>query len=102
VLRTTTLFDVYSGRALSTHRLDRVVSGVLVLAKTKAFAATMAVAFSEGSALRKEYFARVWGKFPPGVHRIDAPLCEFLFIYFFCSQVIWGFLDDGQRSWTTR
>ena len=51
-----------------------MVSGVLVLAKTKEFAAAMAVAFSEGSALRKEYVARVWGHFPPGLHRVDAPL----------------------------
>ncbi len=53
------------------------MSGVLVMAKTKAFAMAMSDAFAdrETGPLSKEYVARVAGCFPPGDLRVDAPLC---------------------------
>lgn len=68
-----------------------MVSGVLVLAKTKQFAAVMTEAFNNPGTLKKEYLARVQGHFPPGIHRVDAPLRTFaVFSFSFRSTNIIG------------
>jgi len=65
----------------TTHRLDRLTSGLVLLAKTKAAAHRISDWFSRNE-IRKVYLARVSGKFrdlldcpdsslPPGVKRLD-------------------------------
>jgi 23S rRNA pseudouridine955/2504/2580 synthase len=57
------------------HRLDRDTSGVLVLARSAAVAATLAAAF-RGKAARKIYWAAVVGLPKPRQGRIDQPLAK--------------------------
>mmetsp|Transcript_11963 Transcript_11963/g.26603 ORF Transcript_11963/g.26603 Transcript_11963/m.26603 type:complete len:467 (-) Transcript_11963:70-1470(-) len=51
----------------TTHRLDRLTSGLVLLAKTKAAARQISQWFSKNE-IRKTYFARVRGSFP---HLVD-------------------------------
>ena len=51
------------------HRLDRVTSGLVILAKTKDIAAKLALAI-RGRETKKTYLARVKGKFPGNISHI--------------------------------
>jgi RluA family pseudouridine synthase len=56
-----------------THRLDRLVSGLLILARTKHAAATLVKCFALRQ-VKKTYLARVKGAFPAGVKVVSEPL----------------------------
>lgn len=55
------------------HRLDRVTSGVIVLAKNSQTAAQLA-AIMKQETCEKWYVAKVKGQFPPGEIRVNAPI----------------------------
>jgi 23S rRNA pseudouridine955/2504/2580 synthase len=57
------------------HRLDKDTSGVLVLARTAAAAAALALSFRTRS-VRKLYWALVIGQPPAAAGRIDVPLAK--------------------------
>lgn len=50
-------------KLLPLHRLDRVVSGILLLSKSKIFANTFVTLMKEKK-VKKIYLSRVYGKFP--------------------------------------
>lgn len=58
-----------------THRLDRLVSGCLVMARTKVAASNISKAFKDG-VVRKEYVARVMGTLPSREVVVDKPLAR--------------------------
>lgn len=57
------------------HRLDRVTSGIIVMAKTKAAAQNFGVML-EKNLIHKTYLARVRGEFPEEEITCDAPIRE--------------------------
>ena len=57
----------------SVHRLDRQVSGVLLLGRGRRGAKKIS-ADLRGGRILKEYVARVRGVFPPGEHHVHAPI----------------------------
>ena len=57
------------------HRLDRVTSGIIVMAKNKEAAQNFGVMLQDGK-ISKMYLARVRGVFPEGEIRCDAPIRE--------------------------
>jgi len=74
-----TLLDALAaeGRAglLPVHRLDRDVSGLVVLAKHEAARAALEALF-RGRAVRKIYWALVRGRLRPDVGRFDEPILD--------------------------
>ena len=56
--------------ATAVNRLDRPTSGLMILALTSTSARDLAKEFTEGK-VRKEYVARVKGKFPEYVGRLQ-------------------------------
>lgn len=44
------------------HRIDRLTSGLLLMAKTKQIAHEIANAIQKEEVVRKTYLAKVWGK----------------------------------------
>jgi RluA family pseudouridine synthase len=63
------------GRYHPVHRLDRVTSGIIVMAKTKESAQRFGDMLI-GNSIHKTYLARVIGEFPPDEVRCDAPIRE--------------------------
>jgi len=59
--------------AFVVHRLDRAASGLMLLAHSKKAAAALSALFRQ-RALNKQYRVKVWGAFPGGNVRIEAPL----------------------------
>lgn len=57
------------------HRLDRVTSGIIVMAKNKEAAQNFGQMLQDGK-ISKTYLARVRGVFPEGEIRCDAPIRE--------------------------
>lgn len=57
------------------HRLDKVTSGIIVMAKTEDSARTFGK-YLESHQIEKTYIARVMGEFPDGEIRVDAPILE--------------------------
>jgi tRNA pseudouridine synthase 9 len=57
------------------HRLDRVTSGIIVMAKTKESAQQFSTMLTENK-IHKTYLARVRGVFPEGDVRCDRPIQE--------------------------
>lgn len=69
------LADVSSNIFLPCHRLDRATLGILILAKHSKAAAQFAVnSKTSNVAPKKEYLARVMGKFPEGTYTVMAPI----------------------------
>jgi RluA family pseudouridine synthase len=62
-------------RYFPVHRLDRVTSGIIVMAKTEQAAKRFAQLLN-AEKIRKTYVARVLGKFPEGETVVDAPIRE--------------------------
>ncbi|KAL1412961.1 hypothetical protein Q8F55_000710 [Vanrija albida] len=60
-------------KAYSVNRLDRLTSGLMILALSGKASARLAEEFKEGR-VKKEYVARVRGKFPDGEITVDQPL----------------------------
>ncbi|WVR06210.1 hypothetical protein IAU60_003240 [Kwoniella sp. DSM 27419] len=63
----------YGIKCYSVNRLDRLTSGLMILALTGKAASRLATEFSEGK-VKKEYVARVKGKFPEEEITVDQPL----------------------------
>ncbi|CAI5516540.1 unnamed protein product [Closterium sp. Naga37s-1] len=61
------------GQLFPIHRLDRSVSGLLILAKSAAAAETFRLQMMSGQ-IRKQYIARVTGTFPPNPVEVCAPV----------------------------
>ena len=59
---------------LNVNRLDRVTSGVVILARTKDAARQLTDQIQGDGVVRKEYLAKVVGRFPDGDVVCDAPL----------------------------
>ncbi|ORX40227.1 pseudouridine synthase [Kockovaella imperatae] len=55
------------------NRLDRLTSGLMILALSSKRSQTLALEFRDGN-VKKEYIARVRGEFPEGVVEVDLPL----------------------------
>ncbi len=55
------------------HRLDRETSGLMLIAKRRSSLTDFHRQLREGQ-MRKRYLALVWGSWPVGVDRIEAPL----------------------------
>jgi tRNA pseudouridine synthase 9 len=64
-----------NGQFHPVHRLDRVTSGIIVMAKTKVAATHFSEMLSVGR-IHKTYVARVAGEFPEGDVKCDAPIKE--------------------------
>lgn len=60
-------------RYFPVHRLDRVTSGIIVMAKTKD-AARKFSEYLESHSMEKTYVARVVGEFPEGEQRVNEPI----------------------------
>ncbi|KAL3815687.1 hypothetical protein ACHAXA_004867 [Cyclostephanos tholiformis] len=63
------------GKLFTVHRLDRLTSGLVLIAKTSSLARSLGKCISERDGCEKIYTARVKGKFPLGlaqVSRIDS------------------------------
>lgn len=60
------------------HRLDRLTSGVLIIARTKAMATALAARIADHGIVKKCYLARIRGKFPKDspVKRFDGDLIQ--------------------------
>jgi hypothetical protein len=66
--------DVYgSGKLFTVHRLDRLTSGLVLLAKSSALAGTLGKCIMQRDGCEKIYLARVKGKFPLGLQHTS---CE--------------------------
>ncbi|WVW84495.1 hypothetical protein I302_106529 [Kwoniella bestiolae CBS 10118] len=63
----------YGIKCYSVNRLDRLTSGLMILALTGKAASRLATEFAEGK-VQKEYVARVKGKFPEEEVTVDQPL----------------------------
>ncbi|KAK8858451.1 hypothetical protein IAR55_002678 [Kwoniella newhampshirensis] len=63
----------YGIKAYSVNRLDRLTSGLMILALSGKAASDLAKEFMEGK-VKKEYVARVKGKFPEEEITVDQPL----------------------------
>ncbi|CAI7870687.1 unnamed protein product [Closterium sp. NIES-53] len=61
------------GQLFPIHRLDRSVSGLLILAKSAAAAETFRLQMMSGQ-IHKQYIARVTGTFPPNTVEVCAPV----------------------------
>ncbi|CAI5474051.1 unnamed protein product [Closterium sp. Yama58-4] len=61
------------GQLFPIHRLDRSVSGLLILAKSAAAAETFRLQMMSGQ-IHKQYIARVTGTFPPNPVEVSAPV----------------------------
>ncbi len=60
--------EVYgSGKLFTVHRLDRLTSGLVLLAKSSALAGTLGKCIMQRDECEKIYLARVKGKFPLGL-----------------------------------
>lgn len=70
-----TLLRMIGVRLYPLHRLDRVTSGIIVMAKTDSAAKAFTGMLREKS-VKKAYYARVLGEFPDGVVRVDQPILE--------------------------
>jgi len=64
------LFDI---KLFVIHRIDRLTTGTLLLAKTKAAAKKWTRKFANRE-VSKYYLARVSGKFPDGIRTVEAPM----------------------------
>lgn len=49
---------------LVVHRIDRLTSGLLLMAKKKEVAHSISEAIQKEEVVKKTYLAKVWGKFP--------------------------------------
>ncbi|CAH6721131.1 tRNA pseudouridine(31) synthase [[Candida] jaroonii] len=58
----------------TTHRLDKVTTGILIFGKNKASAVDIMDKISRKDITTKEYFARVKGEFPEGKIRYTCPV----------------------------
>jgi 23S rRNA-/tRNA-specific pseudouridylate synthase len=56
------------GKLYNIHRLDRLTSGILMIAKCPVVAQTLSLALRSSDACEKMYLARVQGKFPQNCH----------------------------------
>ncbi len=64
--------DVYgTGKVFTVHRLDRLTSGLVLLAKSSALAGTLGKCIMQRDGCEKIYLAKVKGKFPLGLHHTD-------------------------------
>ncbi|WVQ73163.1 hypothetical protein IAR50_002727 [Cryptococcus sp. DSM 104548] len=63
----------YGIKCYSVNRLDRLTSGLMILALTGKAASQLAQEFSQGT-VKKEYVARVRGRFPEEEITVDKPL----------------------------
>ncbi|WWC62391.1 uncharacterized protein I303_104987 [Kwoniella dejecticola CBS 10117] len=63
----------YGIKCYSVNRLDRLTSGLMILALSGKAASRLAMEFAEGK-VKKEYVARVKGKFPEEEITVDQPL----------------------------
>lgn len=63
----------YGINAFAVNRLDRLTSGLMILALSGKTSSRLANEFKEGT-VKKEYIARVRGKFPEGDIVVDQPL----------------------------
>ncbi|ODN81736.1 hypothetical protein L202_02127 [Cryptococcus amylolentus CBS 6039] len=63
----------YGLKCFSVNRLDRLTSGLMILALSGKTASQLAQEFSKGT-VKKEYVARVKGKFPEEEITVDQPL----------------------------
>ncbi|WWC70611.1 uncharacterized protein I206_104562 [Kwoniella pini CBS 10737] len=63
----------YGIKCYSVNRLDRLTSGLMILALSGKAASKLAMEFAEGK-VKKEYVARVKGKFPEEEITVDQPL----------------------------
>lgn len=63
----------YGIQAYAVNRLDRLTSGLMILSLSGRASSRLAKEFKEG-AVKKEYIARVRGKFPDGDIVVDQPL----------------------------
>lgn len=63
----------YGINAFAVNRLDRLTSGLMILALSGKTSSRLAKEFKEGT-VKKEYIARVRGKFPEGDIVVDQPL----------------------------
>ena len=59
------------GKLFTIHRLDRLTSGLVVIAKSSAMARDLSKCISERDGCEKIYLARVKGKFPLGLQQQD-------------------------------
>ena len=64
-----------SHRYYPVHRLDRVTSGIIVMAKSEDAARKFSEAL-EGHKIEKTYVARVIGEFPKGETKVNQPIKE--------------------------
>lgn len=65
----------YTFNPLPCNRLDRLTSGVMFIGKHRSAADKMTVAIKQRS-VRKEYLARVVGRFPEGAIVVDKPILQ--------------------------
>lgn len=69
------MLKMVDSRLHPVHRLDKVTSGIVVMAKSKQSATRFAEMLKDKH-IEKTYIARVLGVFPKGEIRVDAPIRE--------------------------
>jgi RluA family pseudouridine synthase len=67
------IFSIKSSEVRTTHRLDRLTSGIVILPKNISMANNFSKAMREHK-IQKEYLARVIGKFPSETMKVDKPI----------------------------
>lgn len=60
------------GKLFTVHRLDRLTSGLVIIAKSSALARTLSKCIMDRDGCEKIYLAKVKGRFPLGVQHMEA------------------------------
>lgn len=90
------------GKLFTVHRLDRLTSGLVLIAKSSALARSLGNCIMERDGCEKVYLARVKGKFPLGLEHISPeiidsdPPHDHLWKFFYSPPDCEGDIGDGE------
>ena len=91
--------DSYSaGKLFTIHRLDRLTSGLVVIAKSSAIARSLGACIKDRHGCEKIYLARVKGKFPLNLQNMDRSSLKHPWEFHYVPQVCKNNGLEGEKD----